>query len=249
MKIKDSLKKFYNQEAEKYYFTRKKYRTDWYIILDEIKKNPKKSISILEFWCGSWRLISFLNKNIKDKKIKYIWVDLSKKLLEFAKKENPNNSFIEDDISKYIKKTKQESLDYIIWIASFHHIPNQKERLFLLRNFYRSLNYWWKLIMTNWSISKRFIKKYFKSIIKSLLKFIYTFGNYNRNDLYIPWKNRWKIEQRFYHMFTIKEIKSLTKTAWFKTETLTHLDNNWQTTKDRKFSNNTIFIWKKSVFN
>lgn len=247
MKIKDSLKKFYNQEAEKYYFTRKKYRTDWYIILDEIKKNPKKSISILEFWCGSWRLISFLNKNIKDKKIKYIWVDLSKKLLEFAKKENPNNSFIEDDISKYIKKAKQESLDYIIWIASFHHIPNQKERLFLLRNFYRSLNYWWQLIMINWSFSKRFIQKYYKSLVSSILKSIYTASKHSWNDLYIPWKNKGVVSKRYYHIFTKKEIENLTKTTGFKTKLLTHVDNKWQTKENRKNSNNIIFIWEKNI--
>jgi SAM-dependent methyltransferase len=247
MKIKKDLENFYNQEAEKYYFTRKKYRSDWYIILEEIKKNPKQTISILEFWCWSGRFISFLNQNLQDKKINYIWIDLSQKLIEFAKKDNSNNKFIQDDISNYIKQTKQESFDYIVWIASFQHIPSKKERLFLLKSFYRSLNYWWKLIMTNWSISKRFIKKYYKVFINSLLKFLYTSWNYSRNDLYIPWKNKGITNKRYYHIFTKKEIKNLTKTAGFKTILLTYVNNKWQKIKNRKKSNNTIFIWEKNI--
>ncbi len=247
MKIKKDLENFYDKEAEKYYFSRKKYRADWYIILDEIKKNPKKTISILEFWCGSWRLISFLNANLKNKKIVYTWIDLSKKLIEFASKDNPNNNFIHDDIYNYIKNTKQESLDFIIWIASFQHIPNQKERIYLIKSFYKSLNYWWKLIMTNRSISKRFIRKHYKPLINSFLKYIYTIWNYNRKDLYIPRKNKNQINKRYYHMFTKGEIENLTKIWWFKTILLTHIDRRWQKTKVRKNSNNTIFVWEKNV--
>jgi 2-polyprenyl-3-methyl-5-hydroxy-6-metoxy-1,4-benzoquinol methylase len=114
MNIKENLKNFYDKESKKYYFTRNKHRSDGEIILNEIKKNPKKTISILEFGCGGGRLIKYLNQNLKNKKINYIGVDLSKKLLELAKKDNPKNTFICDDITNYIKKTKQESFDFII---------------------------------------------------------------------------------------------------------------------------------------
>jgi len=72
MKIKNDLKTFYNQEAQKYHQTRKKFRSDGEIILQEIKKNKAKNLSILEFGCGSGRLINFLNSNLKDKNITYI---------------------------------------------------------------------------------------------------------------------------------------------------------------------------------
>jgi 1,2-phenylacetyl-CoA epoxidase PaaB subunit len=53
MTIKKQLKEFYDAEAENYYYTRNKHRSDGYIILDEIKKYNKKTnkkyISILEF--------------------------------------------------------------------------------------------------------------------------------------------------------------------------------------------------------
>ncbi|MCK9466868.1 MAG: class I SAM-dependent methyltransferase [Candidatus Absconditabacterales bacterium] len=247
MKIKKDLEKFYDQEAKKYYFSRKKYRSDGYIILEEIKKNPKKTISILEFGCGSGRFISFLKQNLQNKKINYIGVDLSKKLLEFAKKDNPKSEFIQDDIFNYIQQTKQESFDYIVGIASFQHIPSKKESLFLLKNFYRSLNYGGQLIMINWSFSKRFIQKYYKSLVSSILKSIYTASKHSWNDLYIPWKNKGVVSKRYYHIFTKKEIENLTKTTGFKTKLLTHVDNKGQTKENRKNSNNIIFIGEKNI--
>jgi hypothetical protein len=49
MNIKNNIKDFYNKEANKYYYTRNKHRSDGQIILNEIKKLNKKNISILEF--------------------------------------------------------------------------------------------------------------------------------------------------------------------------------------------------------
>ena len=247
MDIKNEVKDFYDKEAEKYYFTRKKHRSDWELILDEIEKYWKGTISILEFGCWSWRLISFLNEKIKNKKIIYTWVDISKNLLKYAKKENPKNNFICDDILNYIKTQKQESIDFIIWVASFQHIADKKERIFLIKNFYKSLKYWWKLIMINRSISRWFIRKHIKVIINSIVKFLYTLWNSNWNDLSIPWINKNIKYFRFYHMFTINEISRLTKLWWFKIDKLTYLDTKWQNIANRKKSKNTLFIWSKDI--
>ncbi len=247
MKIKNDLKAFYNQESQKYHQTRKKFRSDGEIILQEIKKNKSKNLSILEFGCGSGRLINFLNSNLKDKNITYVWVDISQKLLEFAKQDNPQNEFVCDDILNYIQKTKQESFDFVIWIASFQHISTYKERIFLMKNFYKSLKYWWKMIMINWSFSKRFLKKYFKNIVKSVWKTIYTFSIHNRRDINVPRKNNKKIYQRFYHIFTKKEITCIAKTSGFKVNELIYIDRSWHKINDRKKSKNTLFIWEKNV--
>lgn len=259
IKIKKELQTFYDAEAEKYYYTRNKHRSDGYIILNEIKNyihtENKNTISILEFWCGWWRLIKFLNKEIKDKKlnikINYIWVDLSQKLLNFAQKDNKENKFICQDISKYIKHTKQESLDFIIWIASFQHIPNQTERLYLTNAFYKALKYNWKLIMLNRSFSSRFIKKFKKTIRQSIIKTIYTLWLHNWRDLDIPRQSKDKnktLHKRFYHMFWKNELSNIWKLSSFKITTLTYIDKTWQETANRKKSNNTLFIWEKKIF-
>lgn len=248
MSIKNDLKSFYDQEAKKYYLSRNKHRSDGNIILEYIKKYNKKNISILEFWCWWWRCIKFLNENLKGIKINYTWVDLSKNLLNYAQKDNPKDKFICDDITNFIKTTKQESFDFIIWIASFQHIWNKKERLYLMKRFYKSLKYWWKIIMTNWSFSLRFIKKFKKPILKSIFKSMYTLGQHSRNDLYIPRINEGKKEQRYYHIFQKNELKRLCNESWFVTDMLTYLDKTWHKTDDRKKSNNTILVWNKEVF-
>lgn len=266
MTIKNDLKNFYNTEAEKYYYTRNKHRSDGYIILDEIKKynkqNKKTTVSILEFWCWGWRLIKFLNKQIQDKKlnikINYTWVDISQKLLDFAqadsKKFSPNikSKFICQDITTYIKNTKQESLDFIIWVASFQHIPTKKERLYIMKLFYKTLKYDWKLIMLNWSISSWFIKKHTQTIKKSIIKTLYTLWTHNWRNLEIPRTNKTKktptTHYRFYHMFGIKELSILWKLSGFKISKLTYIDKIGQVIKNRKKSNNTLFIWEKKVF-
>jgi len=276
MTIKTDLKNFYNTEAEKYYYTRNKHRSDGNIILDEIKKyisttkqSTNKTISILEFGCGWWRLIKFLNTEIQKQrlniKIQYTWVDISKKLLNFAQKDSKEFSkniatkFITQDIYKYIKTCKQESIDFIIWIASFQHIPNKQERLFILKSFYKTLKYEWELIMLNRSFSIWFIKKFKQTIKKSIFKAIYTLWIHDWRNLSIPrkqsktnnkWKNNFKHKNhyRFYHIFWTKELSMLWKISWFKINKLTHIDKTWHETKNRKKSNNTLFIWQKKIF-
>lgn len=243
----DDLKKVYDTIAEKYYLSRNKHRNDWIHILNEIQKYWKKEISILEFWCWWWRCIKYLNENLKWIKIKYIWVDISKELLKYAKKDNQKNEFICDNILDYIKKIPQESFDFIIWIASFQHIEKEFERLNLMKNFYKTLKYWWKIIMTNRSFSNRFKKKYQKEIIQSGLKTIYTFGNHKRNDLSIPRKINWKTLYRFYHVFSAKEIELLCKESWFTIKKLTFLDKNWNETNNQNLSNNTLLVGNKEL--
>lgn len=248
MNTKENLKAFYDKEAKKYYETRNKHRSDWEIILNEIKNYWKKEISILEFGCWWWRCIKYLNENLKWIKIKYIWVDLSQNLLNYAKKDNQKYDFICWDITNFTKNIKQESFDFIIWIASFQHIPSLNERLFLMKRFYQWLKYWWKIIMTNWSYSKRFIKKFKKTILKSIFKTIYTLWWHSRRDLEIPRKNWKSTDFRYYHIFSKKELEKLGKESGFITETLTHIDKHWQNTNSRKDSNNTLFIAKKGIF-
>ena len=110
MDIKSGLRKFYDAQAEKYYHTRNKHRADADIFLDQIKNSEKKTITLLEFGCGSGRLLSHLTQ-IKEIKINYVGVDISENLLSFAKKQisgkaapkNITATFVCDDIAHYLK--------------------------------------------------------------------------------------------------------------------------------------------------
>ncbi len=60
MGVKESLASFYDTQAVKYQQTRNKHRADADLFLEAIKKSGKKSVSILEFGCGSGRLLANL---------------------------------------------------------------------------------------------------------------------------------------------------------------------------------------------
>jgi len=254
MDIKTSLASFYDAHAEKYYHTRNKHRTDADIFLDEIKNSGKKTISILEFGCGSGRLLVHLTQ-LKWIKINYVGVDISKNLLSFAKKQIswkavPKNimaTFVCDDIAHYLKWLKQESFDFFIGIASFQHIPTTKERFFVIKNVYRILKYEGKLLMTNRSFSWWFFRKYQKDFLHSLRKYIITFGKQQWNDLMIPRKNGNVIARRFYHIYTLAELKKIISQSWFIIEKIGYF-NKWKITSSRKESQNSLVIAKKSVF-
>ena len=245
------LKSFYNQESKKYSQTRKKHRSDSDFIINAIKNYPEKNIKILELGCWGWRLLQHLNL-IKDKKIEYIWVDLSENLLEESKKiklnKNIKSNFICSDMIKYLSNCKQEDIDIIVWIASFQHLTNKKQRFLAAKYMYRNLKYDWIIIMTNWSFSTRMIKKHRKTILESIIKKIINWTKNERNNLMIPWKSDLNTYKRFYHIFTKSELKKIFSQSWFIINKLAYKTKNGIETNDRKNSNNTIIIAKKTIF-
>lgn len=254
MSIQDELQKFYDAQAEKYYLTRNKHRNDADIFLDEIRNCGKKTISILEFGCGSGRLLAYLT-NLKGMNIEYTGVDISKNLLNFAKKQISGKSapkhlkatFVCDDIVHYLKWLKQESFDFVIGVASFQHIPTIQERFFVMKNIYRILKYEGRLLMSNRSFSLWFLRKYQKDLLSSLWKYIITFGKHQRNDIMIPRKNGETIHKRFYHIYTLNELKKIVSQSWFITEDVWYL-SKWALVSSRKESQNSLVIAKKSIF-
>lgn len=254
MDIKKSLASFYDAQAEKYYQTRSKHRADADIFLNEIKNSWKKKLSILEFGCGSGRLLAHL-ATLKWIQISYTGVDISKNLLNFAKKQmawksaakNISATFVCDDIAHYIKWLKQESFDFVIGIASFQHIPTVKERFFVIKNAYRILKYEGKIIMTNRSFSRWFLRKYQKDFLSSLWKYCISFGKNHWNDIMIPRKNEKTVDKRFYHIYTLNELKKIVSLSGFILETLGYL-NKWNNISWRKQSQNSLVIGKKTIF-
>jgi len=254
MSIQSELQTFYDAQAEKYYQTRNKHRADADIFLHEIKNSKKKTLSILEFGCGSGRLLAHL-KELTWIKINYIGVDISKNLLSFAKKQITSKTapksitatFICDDIVHYLKWHKQESFDFVIGIASFQHIPTIKERFFVIKNIYRILKYDGKLIMTNRSFSLWFIKKYQSYFLRSLRKYILSLGKQEWNNIMIPRKNGKTIDERFYHIYTLSELKRIISLSGFVIQQVWYL-KQWTVTSSRKDSQNSLIIAQKTIF-
>ena len=149
----------------------------------------------------------------------------------------------------YLWECNQETVDIIIWIASFQHLITKKQRFLATKYIYRSLKYNWLFIMTNRSFSLRMLKTHRKSFIKSFWSNIINRNSSQRNDFLIPRKTENKVYKRFYHIFTKKELKKIITQCWFIIKKLCYLSKEWIKTDNRKKANNTLVIAKKDIFN
>ncbi len=91
---------------------------------------------------------------------KYIGVDASENLLLEAKTSFPNTQFIISTMQDYLAKFGEESIDInveekyeaIIFLASFHHLENETERIHVLKNAGKILASNGKIYLTNWNL-------------------------------------------------------------------------------------------------
>ena len=107
-----------------------------------------KKIKILDIWCWSWRLLSYIQNYLKD--FIYLWIDSSKWMIEEATKAYKWYEFkVRDmiDIDKIDNK-----YDIIFFIASYHHLDSDILRKRTLEKL-RSISQPWAIVlMTNWNL-------------------------------------------------------------------------------------------------
>ena len=242
----DELRLFYDGQAGKFHETRKNFWPEFDEIVNEINNLDWESVKILDLWCGSWRLFKYLQSKVT-KQIKYKGVDISKNLLDIAKKENKMWKFVNCDMEWFLTTQEQESYDVVILVASFQHLFTRQKRLFVLKHIYRILKYNWKVIMANWSFSKWFFQKYKDQIINSLLKCVFSLWFYKYNDINIPWKDKKVTYFRYYHIFWLNELKTLMRMSSFVIRKLWFVDNFWGFTQKRAYARNSFVVWEKNV--
>lgn len=247
MTITQDLASFYTAEAKKYHQTRKKYRPDGQLLVQKIQSLSLKVPKILELGCWGGRLITLLTQQLK-KKFFYVGVDISEGLLNYAKKDNPDQKFVCSDMLSYLQICKQESLDIVIACASFQHLSTEKERLAVMKNAYRALKYGGALIFTNWAFSEWFLKTHWKVFLISGLKSFFTLGKWSWRDVFIPWKSKNGMKYRYYHLFWLDELKKLAEMSWFVVEECYFLDKRGERVKNRKLANNSLLIARKGIF-
>jgi len=161
-------------------------------------KSMKKNSKVLDLGCGNGRDINTLLKY----KHKPIGLDSSKKLLNIAKKRYPQVKFIHADMTKI--PLKNNSLDYVLCIAAFHHLKTKKARISCLKEIKRILKPNGKLFLTVWTLKGK------------------------KGPNYITWQNKIK---RYYYFFTEKELKDLFKETNLKIIKLQKNKNYYITAK------------------
>lgn len=216
-KVLKQVQTTYNSIASEFSQSRQFMSKDLEIFTPYLHPNQK----ILDLGCGNGRLVNFLEAHLKQNpsfSFEYIGIDNSEGLLEQAKKNHPNYQFTTGDQLKI--PLKDNSVDLILNVRAFHHIPSKKLRLRALNEMKRVLKPNGTLIITVWNLWQ---KKQLKHLVKAAGRSILSLGNYSYKDTYIPWGNQ--KEQRYYHAFTTNELNKLVQQTGFQI----------QETHDQKF--------------
>lgn len=188
---------------------------------------------VLDWGCGNGRLLYLL----KDFDLSYYGVDQSRNLLKEAKK----NPLIEFQRAQFFctankdKNFEKDFFDIVFMIASFHHLPDEKTRLALLKKTFKEMKSGASIIMTNWNLESDWAKAKLKK----------DWDDMGDGDYFIPWKDHEGkvLANRYYHHFDKDEISDLLKQAGFKVQTNYFASGSTKVTK--KEGKNLVTIAKK----
>lgn len=221
-KLLEQTKQDYNLISQRFSSTRQFFWKDLKSFLDYTHNGDK----VLDAGCGNGRLYDAL----KTKKIEYHGTDPSEKLIEIAKEKFPGIDFKVADILKM--PFPDNYFDKVYSIAVLHHIPSSELRLKAMEELKRILKPKGLLILTVWNLWQK--RTIWKSIIKNNLARLVGSEKMDFNDMLVPWKDQSGkiITQRYYHLFSQRELKKLSIKAGFKlkkvglTERPEYKDNN-----------------------
>jgi len=214
LEVRRSVKIAFNEIAESYDRLRAK---PWKVLTDFIKREKffnglLKDALILDAGCGNGRHTVFC-ANLG---FRVIGIDISPKLLKIAKKRviksnlSGNIALILGDV--VLLPFRTNIFKKSIFIASLHHIPSSNQRLQCLLELKRVLTKDCEALITVWrrwqpSFTGYFLKDFFKRLFRR--------SNGEFGDIYVSWKIGSKKVQRFYHLFSKRELLKLLKKSNF----------------------------------
>jgi len=209
---KERAKKIIQKNKEDWDDIAKKFSNTRQYLWPELKSlnnYVKTGDRVLDLGCGNARLIKAFKKEIY-----YTGVDISKNLINIAKKKYQDKDNIKLINANVINLPfKENSFDIVFSIAMFHHIPGLQLRKNFLKEIARVLKKDSNLIITVWNLWRPSILLRYK--IWPML-----FGWHPKGldwkDVYIPFKSKDKITKRYYHCFTKSELVKLLKKTGFK---------------------------------
>ncbi len=221
------VKRNYNEIATNFNATRKK---EIWPEIRKIAEGVEEDASVLDLGCGNGRLIEVL----KEKKVKYLGIDNSAELIKIAKNNYPANDFLLIDALD-LKLLGEKKFDYIFCLAVIQHIPSRELRLEALETMAAKLNINGTLIISTWNLwrSPKHRSLLFRNYWLKLL------GKYqlDYNDLLFPWKDSSgeSISERYYHAYTKKELKKLSRLVNLRIIRLDRDKHNyWLVLKNKK---------------
>lgn len=160
---------------------------------------------MLDLGCGNGRLLELF----KGKNIIYTGVDSSERLIEIARRRNPEaNFFVADGLGLPFQ---DNYFDKIFCIAVLHHIPSVYFRRQFVKEAKRVLRPGGIFVITVWNLWPKYNS--FKKIIKFSILKILGKTKLDFKDIFVPWQN--KVE-RYIHCFTKRELDKLIRVVGLK---------------------------------
>jgi len=222
------VKSSYEEIADQFNQTRKKHL--WPELI-KLTKEIKTGDKILDVGCGNGRLLEAFG----DKKISYLGVDNSEKLINLAEKNRKspaplrlarpgqiaNRKFIVGNILD-LGRIPEMNFDYVFSVALFHHLPGQDLRIAALRQLKNKVSENGKIIIVVWNLwsQPKLLKLILKFALLKLIKKNLPTGRMDFGDILFDWKNPDGEVQsrRYYHAFTKMGLKKIIKKAGLKIE-------------------------------
>jgi ubiquinone/menaquinone biosynthesis C-methylase UbiE len=173
--------------------------------LNLFSKYINEGDKVLDLGCGNGRLLELF----KTKDIIYTGVDNSEKLIEIAKKRNPEADFF---VTESLNLPFQDNyFDKIFCIAVLHHIPSVDFRRQFIKEAKRVLRPGGIFVITVWNLWPKFDS--FKKIIKFSILKILGKTKLDFKDIFVPWQNK---VDRYIHCFTKRELDKLIREVGFR---------------------------------
>ncbi len=211
--MKRSVKEVFENIAESYDRVRKKPWPNLINFMDE-ENFISENMLVLDLGCANGRHTKLLEKH----SLMSIGLDISFNFIKIAKKTNLGNriQYLNSDLTTL--PFKNSTFSHVICIAALHHLK-ENDRINAIKEMYRVLKPGGACLFTVWIRDQ---ERFLPILLLDLIFYNLKKNNKKYGDILVPWRDQDKkiVAQRFYHLFSKKELEKLINFTSFKIKTI-----------------------------
>ena len=211
IEMKGSVKEVFEIIAESYDRVRKKPWPNLITFMNE-QKFISDNMIVLDLGCANGRHTKLLEKNSQLS----IGMDISLNFIKIAKKTNLGKriQYVNSEISTL--PFKNDAFSHLICIAALHHL-REDARIEAIKEMFRVLKPGGSCLFTVWIRDQ---ERFLPILLIDLLFCNFFRKDKKYGDVLVPWRDQDKqiVAQRFYHLFSRKELEELIAKTRFNIE-------------------------------